>query len=582
MHTSLRVDKGGTKFAPKVKRRVRPQDSQDPNPSPSSLQLPKILNSVRHNVPDFINPSLKNFPSTKDSVRPDPVSPNNPLSSATATESALISPQIDLVFNNPPNIISSSSERSLDLQKNLVTNSAISIPTNLSALTPVSQTSKAPSNLEPVSSQTPFNNVSPSISSHVSIPTAIEFNKHKHFSQSKETMNIKDTKNGNEDSKSSSSSSKTPKHGDDPSKDVYKLPNSIISPPQTNIPTSILPPKPSFLISTPKASPGFPINKPSNIPPPIQFAQTSPVPRKNNPQRKPAQRKKNPLSTFSRNLDVFDKRIQILITQIPDPDSLYYSDFKPINLPRFQIFKETSNSITNHPDIPQPPSTSTSQKKPKKIPTLMSLSDYQLEDPEVLLQKPMAFFCSDSKTGKPSKSFVDRHNDLVKKKSACKPDDQVSSSLSNPQVPEKIESDTKTPQKPDLPQPSNNTAAQIRVVDGKIVIDEESLVINRSQLYENHDNSFLQEIDETDTVRMINGFSFLKRKFVPKRWTAEETILFYKKLKKHGCDFDAISVGFEGRSRAEIKKKFKNEEKRNPSLVDIALYSPCYKPQYPS
>lgn len=50
-----------------------------------------------------------------------------------------------------------------------------------------------------------------------------------------------------------------------------------------------------------------------------------------------------------------------------------------------------------------------------------------------------------------------------------------------------------------------------------------------------------------------------------------ETKSFYRALRQCGTDFQMMQMFMVGRSRAQLKSKFKMESRRNPRLVDMAL-----------
>ncbi len=87
------------------------------------------------------------------------------------------------------------------------------------------------------------------------------------------------------------------------------------------------------------------------------------------------------------------------------------------------------------------------------------------------------------------------------------------------------------------------------VVDGKIVVDTNS----------EEDNG------------IITSFTYLTKKNKNKRWTKEESELFYKSLECCGCEFSMINILFPNRSRNNLKDKFKKEMKINKARVDNAL-----------
>lgn len=56
-----------------------------------------------------------------------------------------------------------------------------------------------------------------------------------------------------------------------------------------------------------------------------------------------------------------------------------------------------------------------------------------------------------------------------------------------------------------------------------------------------------------------------------KQWTKSDTLKFYKCLMNLGTDFSMIKQYFPNRTRAQIKRKYKLEEKKNPELINSAL-----------
>lgn len=116
-------------------------------------------------------------------------------------------------------------------------------------------------------------------------------------------------------------------------------------------------------------------------------------------------------------------------------------------------------------------------------------------------------------------------------------------------------------------QPPVSMAPQLRInEDGTIVINEESLVIQRQEpepVYE----STVVESEHGDNLT-YNSY----RKFHhTKKWTERETAKFYKALSMVGTDFTMIQKFFSYRNRDEIKRKFKREEKINQALIDKIL-----------
>lgn len=123
-------------------------------------------------------------------------------------------------------------------------------------------------------------------------------------------------------------------------------------------------------------------------------------------------------------------------------------------------------------------------------------------------------------------------------------------------------------------EPSQAPAAgpQFRIVDGQIVVDQSSLVMDRHARAA-ADAEDMEAIEENDFTRLITSNSFMNTSKLkgPNIWTAEETELFYRALGMFGTDFEMISKMFPGKQRRHVKLKFNREERHNPSLIDSAL-----------
>lgn len=108
--------------------------------------------------------------------------------------------------------------------------------------------------------------------------------------------------------------------------------------------------------------------------------------------------------------------------------------------------------------------------------------------------------------------------------------------------------------------------------DGNLVLDEESLVISRKNPLREQ-----QPIieDNDDIVGSTNYDSFRRRpaNLGQTKWSETDTKKFYQALTLVGTDFSLMeSLIFSGvRSRAELHKKFKREERLNKMKIDIAL-----------
>ncbi|EMR11115.1 hypothetical protein PNEG_00712 [Pneumocystis murina B123] len=114
-------------------------------------------------------------------------------------------------------------------------------------------------------------------------------------------------------------------------------------------------------------------------------------------------------------------------------------------------------------------------------------------------------------------------------------------------------------------------APQVRVVNGKIVIDETSLQVDRRERDVNPDIE-MELVEENDLSRKVNSASWGKRE-KSDRWSLEETQRFYNALSQWGTDFGVICKMFPNRSQRQIKNKFNSEEKKYPERINTALKS---------
>jgi hypothetical protein len=71
---------------------------------------------------------------------------------------------------------------------------------------------------------------------------------------------------------------------------------------------------------------------------------------------------------------------------------------------------------------------------------------------------------------------------------------------------------------------------------------------------------------------LVTSASFARRE-PTSRWSPAETLQFYRALRECGTDFGMVAQLFPTRSRRQVKRKFKKEEKERPTLVDAALFS---------
>lgn len=132
-----------------------------------------------------------------------------------------------------------------------------------------------------------------------------------------------------------------------------------------------------------------------------------------------------------------------------------------------------------------------------------------------------------------------------------------------------------TPSNPALSAaPSQATAGpQFRIVDGQIVLDQSSLVMDRHARAVATQGE-MEMVEENDFTRLITSSSFMNTSKLkgPNIWTAEETKLFYRGLAMFGTDFEMISKMFPGKQRRHVKLKYNREERHAPQLIHAATY----------
>ncbi|KAI9469730.1 MAG: hypothetical protein EXX96DRAFT_587227 [Benjaminiella poitrasii] len=112
----------------------------------------------------------------------------------------------------------------------------------------------------------------------------------------------------------------------------------------------------------------------------------------------------------------------------------------------------------------------------------------------------------------------------------------------------------------------SSNAVQVRIVNGEIVLDTDTLVVERRQATEEFDGEPREVVEENSMSRKVNSQSYGKRK-QSSRWDALETELFYECLSQFGTDFEMISQVLPGRTRGQVRTKFNREERLNPMKV---------------
>ncbi|KAH0443583.1 myb-like DNA-binding domain-containing protein [Colletotrichum camelliae] len=128
------------------------------------------------------------------------------------------------------------------------------------------------------------------------------------------------------------------------------------------------------------------------------------------------------------------------------------------------------------------------------------------------------------------------------------------------------------PQPPAASASMGQTGPQFQIIDGQIVVDQNSLALDRHAIADANAEDML-EIEENDftTLTTQNSYRTGSKLKGPNVWTEDETELFYRGLRMFGTDFQMISGMFPGKNRRHVKMKFNREERHAPARIDAIL-----------
>ncbi|XP_075597255.1 transcription factor TFIIIB component B'' homolog isoform X2 [Balearica regulorum gibbericeps] len=104
--------------------------------------------------------------------------------------------------------------------------------------------------------------------------------------------------------------------------------------------------------------------------------------------------------------------------------------------------------------------------------------------------------------------------------------------------------------------------------DGSIILDEESLTV---EVLRTKGPCVVEENDPIFERGSTTTYSSFRKSFYTKPWSNKETDMFFLAISMVGTDFSLIGRLFPHRARAEIKNKFKREEKVNGWRIDKAF-----------
>ncbi|KAG0295667.1 Transcription factor TFIIIB component B [Linnemannia gamsii] len=212
---------------------------------------------------------------------------------------------------------------------------------------------------------------------------------------------------------------------------------------------------------------------------------------------------------------------------------------------------------------------------------------------------PMYEFVKDMGTGRRSKTFME-HQKIMDEKRRVKREEKISrdiriaegrdaSETPSPEGEEYLEeeypegeddytsvkkdekdkrakSETVTPKSA----PVKTFAPQVRVVDGRIELDMDSLTVDHAVVDAADHLEPLEYVDESAATRFTNSASYSKKN-KSEKWSEEDTERFFEALSQWGTDFGIICKLFPKKSRIAIRNKFKREDRINHARVEEAL-----------
>ncbi|KAI2468553.1 hypothetical protein F4781DRAFT_263697 [Annulohypoxylon bovei var. microspora] len=119
-----------------------------------------------------------------------------------------------------------------------------------------------------------------------------------------------------------------------------------------------------------------------------------------------------------------------------------------------------------------------------------------------------------------------------------------------------------------------NAASQsvgYEVVDGQIIINQQSLVVDRHAAH--RDMGALETVEEDEFSHLTTSSSYRResRRTGANHWTDEDTDKFYRLLGMFGTDFETISAMFPEKSRRAVKLKFNREERLRPRYINATV-----------
>jgi hypothetical protein len=110
---------------------------------------------------------------------------------------------------------------------------------------------------------------------------------------------------------------------------------------------------------------------------------------------------------------------------------------------------------------------------------------------------------------------------------------------------------------------------QMVMVDGKMILNPKTLVVTS----EREETEEYEEVYEKHGSNANLTSASYSNRGAAERWSIADTRRFYQCLRECGTNFQFIVQLMPGRTRRQVKAKFKKEERERPDLVDQALSS---------
>lgn len=245
--------------------------------------------------------------------------------------------------------------------------------------------------------------------------------------------------------------------------------------------------------------------------------------------------------------------------------------------------KRTRRSAVQHADTGDESSEPATKKPRNRNPTpgeakarkTRSVTPEDAENQVVDLQKlTMADLTNDLRIGKKfSRHDELRERERQKRLKAKLKEDGIDMSEADGGFETPKSSSSQPPPAPSSSTPGGQgSGVQLRIVDGQIVLDQSSLVLDRHARAAATQGD-MEIIEENDFTRLITSSSFMTTSKLkgPNIWTSEETERFYHGLRMFGTDFQMLAAMFPGKSRRHVKLKYNREERHCPGLVTEAV-----------